>query len=513
MITNANRVHKTVADPIPEYESMISLWERSRAVISGERFVKELDELIDVRNYSNLLIPFSPNMSQAQYNFYRAEAELPGITSQYAKMLVGALLRKKPVIEFNIEGLEPVKSWVYEEFAQDNSTLISFLTEALKEELQTSRAWVYVDFPTMTEADLEMYSETAKPYPVLWKAESVISWKTAIGKDGVKKLTRIITKEYFEDYSKNEFHPEIRERVRVHDLDEQGLYRIRVYESESPNPSKVIAGKVQANTSEAKDTFILVDSPQYLVNGSRIDFIPAWPLNGSVEPEEPHLSSLIDREIALYNKISRRNHLLYGAATYTPWVASDMDDEQFEDIVASGLGTWLHLRAGDTIGVLETPTQALADMDRAIAAHYEEMAKMGIRMLSPETAQSGVALELRNASQTAQLGSLNIRISDTMKQIILFMINWRYGLSLDSSAINFSMSSDLHSTPLGADWLRLATEWYQQGLIPRSVWLSLLKANELLEAEYDDLAGMQEIAEDVALMQEAIEKQSAIDGE
>ncbi len=85
VVNAAQAVVKTVADPNASYESLKSLWNKSRAICSGERFVKDLDGLVSV---SNMLIPFSPSMSQRQYDFYKAEAELPGITAQFAKVFL-----------------------------------------------------------------------------------------------------------------------------------------------------------------------------------------------------------------------------------------------------------------------------------------------------------------------------------------------------------------------------------------------------------------------------------------
>lgn len=124
------------------------------------------------------------------------------------------------------------------------------------------------------------------------------------------------------------------------------------------------------------------------------------------------------------------------------------------------------------------------------------MAKLGIRMLSPETAQSGVALEIRNAAQTAQLGTLSTKISNTMEQVICFMLNWKYNLNISPAEIRFVLSGDFSPVPIGADWLRLATEWYESGLIPRSSWLILLKQNDMLEADYNDEEGKLEINSD-----------------
>jgi hypothetical protein len=495
---------KTVADPNASYDSLKPLWDKSRAVCSGERYVKEFDGLVDTIRFTNLLIPFSPSMSQSQYEFYKAEAELPGITAQFAKMLVGGLLRKQPILTLPNSVPEEAKNWIINEFGKDDTPLTSFLDAALYDEIQTSRAWVFVDYPqimnpqALSSEDFKKF----KPYPILQKAESIVNWRTKTNKHGKTLLDRVIVRGYRENYEVNEFHPTFRDTVWVHELDDQDLYCIRIYERSSDTTQvTVIDGKQYKNYDKERAPFELVDTiDNILSNGERLGYIPAWPLNGTVEAVEPMLMPVIDKEISLYNKISRRNHLLYGASTYTPIIISDMPDDDFDEIVQGGLGTWLRLRQGDDAKVLETPTAALQDMDRAIASSIEEMSKLGIKMLSPETAQSGVALEIRNAAQTAQLGTLSNKISNVMKQIITCMVNWRYDLQLECTDVEFTLTSDFNPVPLGSDWLRLATEWYQGGLIPRSVWLQLLKQNDMVEPEYDDEAAKQEITADQLLM-------------
>lgn len=504
IVNAAQSAVKTVADPNASYDSLKPLWDRSRAVCSGERFVKEFDGIVDTIRFSNLLIPFSPSMSQGQYDFFKAEAELPGITSQFAKMLVGGLLRKQPILTLPAGVPEEAKNWIINEFGKDDSPLTSFMDAALWEEVQTSRAWIFVDYPVITSAttmsteDFKKY----KPYPILHKADSIVNWRTRTNQFGKTQLDRIIVRGYQENFEANEFHPTYRDTVWVHELDDNGFYQIRIFERMSDTTNVVVIdGKQYKNYAKERAPFTLVDTiPNILANGERLSEIPAWPLNGTIDAVEPMLMAIIDKEVSLYNKISRRNHLLYGASTYTPIIISDMPDEDFDDIVNGGLGTWIRLRQGDDAKVLETPTAALQDMDRAIASAIEEMAKLGIRMLSPEAAQSGVALEIRNAAQTAQLGTLSNKISNVMKQIITFMINWRYNLQLTSADIEFTLSTDFNPVPLGADWLRLATEWYQAGLIPRSVWVQLLKQNDMIEPEYDDKTALQEINADQLLM-------------
>jgi hypothetical protein len=499
---------KTVADPSVEYETMIDVWKKNRAICNGERFVKEFDRYLDVRSFKNILIPFSPSMTPHQYSFYKAEAELPGIVAQFSKTLIGGLLRKQPVIKFPEEVHEELYNWIMHEFGKDDSPLTTFLDEALWEEVQTSRAWVFVDYPKidnpemLTNEDFLRY----KPFPILYKAEDIINTRTRTDHLGKTILDRVIVRGLKEYFDENEFHPTFRDTVWVHELDEQGFYRIRIFQVMSDTTNV----EVKHGQKEPKYDSVRMDEIEqhYIyVHGENLKFIPAWPLNGTIKITSPLLEPIVDKEIGLYNKISRRNHLLYGASTYTPYIASDMSDEDFETIVSSGLGTWIHLpQQGDQIGVLDTPTDALADMDRAIAATIEEMAKLGIRMLTPEVDQSGIALQIRNATQTAQLGSLNHKVTSTMRQVIAFMVKWRYNIDLQPADIQLTMSADFNPMPLGEGWLRIATEWYQQGLIPRSAWLSLLQHNDMLSADYNDEEGRMEITADLDMQMKRNEK-------
>ena len=258
-----------------------------------------------------------------------------------------------------------------------------------------------------------------------------------------------------------------------------------------------INGVIEQEYEDSADGgFVLYDTVYPMKFGQRLTRIPAFPLNGQIEPIEPVLMPLIDREVSLYNKVSRRNHLLYGAATYTPVVQSDMTDEEFEELVGAGLGTWLRVRKDESITVLETPTGALADMDRAIDATVAEMAKMGIRMLSPEQAASGVALEIRNASQTAQLGTMNAKISGSMQEILAFMINWKYDTDYTGNDVQFQLSSDFAATVGGEGAMRLVSEWYQSGIISRETWVNIAKYNDFLPADYNDEEAIEAIQTD-----------------
>ena len=491
--TPGSPVTKSVGDPSDSYLTLLPMWKKSRAILQGETYAKSHDEFVSFDG-SNLLIPFSPTMSQAQFEFYKHEAELPGLTSQYCRVLISALLRKKSQLKLPDELGDEALEWIEKDFTLDGQSLFNFLDNVIWEELQTSRAWIFVDYPDVSDVELEAMSdvekEKIKPYPTIATAESVINYQVKTHPvTKAKTLSRFVTRYLTETYEEdNPWHPTYVDTVADHYLDEAGLFVIDLYKLNS------VASEVEVNngtvTKDYKDKSSLAFEkyatilPQMF--GKRISRIPAWPLNGQVEPIEPILMPLIDREVSLYNKVSRRNHLLYGAATYTPIVKSSMTDDEFNTLVSAGLGSWLRVREGEDITVLETPTAALTDMDRAITSTVDEMAKMGIRMLSPEQDSSGVALEIRNASQTAMLGTLNAKISGTMSEVIAFMLNWKYDKDYTGNDVDFELSSDFSPMVGGDAAMQLITNWYQSGIISRDTFVRIAKYNDYLPANYND---------------------------
>lgn len=489
----------TVGDPNYSYRNAYGNWQRCRAIVRGQSAARNHDSHPDVNK--NLLLPFSPRMAPEHYEFFKKEGELPGLVSSYAKVLTGGLLRKQPQYTLPESLPADAKDWLEKDFGGESTSFVSFLSSAILEELTTSRCWVLVDFPSISaeawDAMTDAERNSHRPYCVVLPAEQVINWRTR-----GKKLVKVTTRAYEENWADGAHHPSYEDVVTDYYLDNTGGLCVQRYTRETIELAAVGPGgslqRAEGGSSDRRDWKPAGAVLLPTMHGKRLDRIPLFPLSGSVGVEEPILQVLIDREIGLYNKLSRRNHLLYGAATYTPYIAADMSDDQFTQIVNSGLGTWIHVEKGGTVGALETPTDALADMEKSIAATVEEMARMGIRMLAPEGGAntSGVSLEIRNAAQTAQLGLLAGKINQTLESVLALMLEWAYGDAVSPGSLEFALSQDFNPTPLGADWLKLVTEWYQAGLIPRTLWLSICRTNDIIPAEYDDLEGQQEISAD-----------------
>jgi hypothetical protein len=493
------RQKQSIGDPIAEYDSMLRHWRRSRAIIGGEIAAKDHDLFLDNTNYTNLLIPFSPTMSMEQYRWYVAEAELPGLTSQYSKILVGGLLRKSPSITLPESVPNEAEDWLRNYFTGRNTSLIAFLDDAIDEELKTGHCAISVDFPSVDDyqnLDLET-RQNLRPFPIIWKAEEIINWQVGTDRSGKEQLTRVIFRYVTEEFTDNQYHGNYVINIADHALVD-GRYQVQYWRKVDRGSVVASAGTVQHSGRADSDGWESGDMVVPLMGGEPLNFIPVFFLNGSIQPTVPILTPLVDREVALYNKVSRRNHLLYGAATYTPVIYSDMSDDNFREIVNAGLGSWIRLGQEDKADVLKTPTDALVDMDRAIESGIADMSRLGIRILAPESrsGDSGVALEIRNSAQTAQLAVLNTRISQTMREVIKVMLQWKYGRDIDLTDLDFTLSADFNPSPLGAEWLRLITEWYQARIIPRSAFIEAVKHHDLLPSDYNDDNALAEIGED-----------------
>ena len=526
-IYTGNGTPRNVGDPNARYQSLKETYRRNRACLSGERYVKDYDRSVGVKN---ILIPFSPNMTQGQYDWFKCEAEYPGLVETYSRVIVGALLRKLPQFELpedklTEEQMEEATNWLYNNFAQDNGSMTSFLDRALWEELQTSRAWVCVNYPVTNPDDFT--PEELQPYPILLAGESIINWETNINARTNKlEVTRLIIRMFRERPSvESQYHTDQIDTVWVHELDESGYYQILIYEKNDSTAAStpVRGGRIDQDYAQySADTWQLVETETNILRaGERLDYIPIFPLNGDIEPRDPFLSNMINREIGLYNRISRRNHVLYGSAAYTPVVFSDQLGEDEQDaIVSSGLGSWIFLDAAAKTDVLQVPVDSLEYLERAIENTINDLAHMGLRILTPEgtggSAASGIALEIRNAPQTAQLSNLASKISQQLASIIATMINWRYGLvgdqAIEAHELRFMLSQDLNPAPLGVDWLRLVAEWYQGGIIDKGTFIQMAKQNDILPPDYNDEEAQAEIESDPLVItpreREAMDRES-----
>ena len=172
----------------------------------------------------------------------------------------------------------------------------------------------------------------------------------------------------------------------------------------------------------------------------------------------------------------------------TPVLSGNFTPEDIKQIQDTGVGSVWFLPDGARADMLTAPTEALQAFEASILNTIEDMAKMGMRIISQEirSHQSGVALDVRNAPQTAQLGTFSIKISSQISKIIRTMVRWRYDIDFPDEDLQFVLSSDYQTGPQGLEWLRLIYEMWLANAIPEDVFKELLRRNELSEGDLSE---------------------------
>ena len=482
-----NEEYNDIGEPNPSYRDIKSTYIKMRACMSGERQVKAFDDRIKTDG-TNFLIPFSPYMDDDKYSWYKSEAEWLGFTENYARVLVGGLLRKQPnfMLPDSIpEALrDEITNWIVNDFDKTQGSLSAFLDHALWYEMVNSRSWIYINQPVDE-------TEQSMPYPLLINGESIINWQTSTRPEtGSIQLDFLIIEGLSIDRTNtpinNRYHPKRNRTIYLHELDPASGYYISRTFQENP----VFAGQDSAPVRDPSDLrfssrWVLTETQEdFTVNGERIDFIPIFPLNGYIEPIEPMLSSLVNTELGLYNRIGRRNHLLYGSASYTPVIlATALQEEDKTNIRQTGLGDYWFLNSEDDVKIVTAPSEALTALGEAIMETVTIMARLGVRILSNDenADQSGVALDIRNSYQAATLSALSKRINHQMRRIITLMINWRYDIDLNENDVVFELSSDFNNREIQIEWFRILMELNSREIVSHEVLERVLKDNEILD--------------------------------
>ena len=452
-----------VAKAHEEYFAYAPLWLRYRACLGGQEAVKLHDRLYpDIR----ILQLYRRGISTEDQRFYASRAYWPAIVSTYAQVLERALLRSAPLIQLP-PALEPEREWLEQQIGENGESLADFLSKMISSELTSSRAWVRTSLAEGGEY----------PFAEVIPAERVIDWRTAMV-DGRERLVQVRIVRTVSEFNFETFDEEFEDVIEVHELVE-GRYQIRVYRGAT---STTTAG-LNSSSYQLSETLTNISG-----QSGPIDFLPIFPVNGSIDPVQPLLSHLCNIEIDTYN-LSTRLENLFSAASMPTVVVKDSNlatQTSRDDQIAleRGYGSFVYVNSEASVEFLAAPVDAISHFQAEIQSKYELLAKLGIRMLSSEggTNQSGDALRIRNNFSQITLSYLSMLFSRATKRLITELMAWR-GLSFDPNDIDVTLSSSM-SRDLEIETLAFIRDLAEQGSISDEALDRLLKdANLILNSE------------------------------
>lgn len=385
----------------PQFSEFLEDWQMMRDTYRGERIIKEQGEKYLPATAG--MIADGMNIGATGYNAYQSykkRAVFPDYVKDAVQAMIGMMHSKPPVIELPA-ALENMR---YK--ATINGESLEYLLRRLNEQqLVAGRAGILLDLPVNPDP------ANPQPYIALYKAEHIINWDDgAVEELTLPQLNLVVLDE--SEYERDaDFVWTFKNKYRVLVLgdvaanENTGAYTSGLFldNNLSFNPELTNAPNLRGKTLN-KIPFVFVNSKDLV---SSVD--------------DPPLSGLAQLAIAIYRGEADYRQNLFMQSQDTLVVIGSAEEE-----FRVGTGSTLILaQGGDAkyVGVTSTglPEQRQAlENDKAMAA-----AKAGqlIDSRSKEK-ESGDALKIRVAAQTATLNQIALTGAAGLEQLLRIAAEW-----------------------------------------------------------------------------------------
>ena len=363
----------------PDYEDREADWQVMRDCDRGETQVK-------VREDEYLPIP-TGFVGTDFYSQYLLRAQFPEILQPTLDGMVGLIHRVEPNIE-----MPPAMEPLWERATKDGLPLEAFYRQITREILLMGRYVILADAP-IDGAPL--------PYLCGYKAESLINW------DDVNRSIFVLDETRKEnDPDTDEFEWGDVEEWRVFRF-QDGVYTIQVYNAEKePEPIITPAGLAGRGLTE-------------------IPIVVVGPRDLSLKPEGPPLWGVAKASLAIYRLDADYRHQLFMSGQDT-LVVTGVPEGQPSGGDKVGAGVKMVLPIGADAKYVGPAGKGMDAHRQAITDEREAAVAAGARLFdSKKSAESGDALRIRAAAQTATLTTISMAsgaaLEKSLRNIAMFM--------------------------------------------------------------------------------------------
>ena len=371
-----------VSQTHPDYDKMLPDWDLVRDAIEGESAVKD---------QGDVYLP-KPSGFTAQedggakmYNAYQLRAKFPEIMGPSIRGMVGVIHRVAADIELPTQ-LEPM----FEMATKDGQSLSALHERITYELLATGRYGLLVDAPADGEGDL--------PYIAGYKAETIINW--SVDSDFfVLDETRLV---------RDGFQWDEVEQYRVLKLGED--------DSQDPNaPPGVYTQQVFEGESEGE-----ILKPTMRGGGSleEIPFVVVGSTDVAADVDEIPLMGVARAAFTMFRLDADYKWQLFMSGQETLFVYSDTD----APVQVVGASVVINLPSGSKAEYIGPSGKTIEAHKQAIIDERNQAVAAGARIFDTEkkAQESGEALKIRFAAQTATLTSIAINSAKGLERALKF---------------------------------------------------------------------------------------------
>ena len=438
----------------PQYTEHLTQWVRCRAVIAGGDAV---------RAGGVAYLPALDGQDAGQYKAYQNRAGFFSATARTLDGLTGMIFRKDA--EFTAP--EPIDAYL-DDVTLSGISFASFAERFVDELLQVGRVGALVDYPQVDNAPQNLAEQLAnniRPYLAIYPTESIVNWKTR-SINNKQALSLMVLKEAIAEQGNDEFEHNTKTQYRVLDIDLDGFYRVRLFNSDNE--------------------FLNEFYP--LINGAKsreIPFVLANVLGEGADITKPPLLDLADANLEHYRMMADYRHGLHFTALPTPVVTGHTleTDEQgkVKDTLSIGSTTaWVFNDPQASAFFLEFSGAGLGALESAIARQENAMALLGARIIASdkkatETAQTA---EIHRAGEASVLSSIANSASRCLTRILQLMAQWDGA----RGECLVKLNTDFIGAYVTPQELTALLGLYQAGAISNETLFYNLKYGEIIES-------------------------------
>jgi hypothetical protein len=427
-----------------DYLEAINAWTRTRAMLKGADGIKE---------HADQYIPILPE-HLARPDSRRAYVERTPVypaSGRAADSLVSAIFRRDPQVKVparfdarldNIDGR--------------GNALYSFSQKVVREVLALGRHGLLIDLPSLDTPANE------PPYISSYTAENILNWRSRLI-NGQYVLDQVVLHEQASTAA--EFGSIHRAQYRILELDDSGLYRVRIFQQVASG-EVVEIDRIEPTTWGRKRLdripFVFLSA---LDTGPDIKRSPMLDL---IDANLDHVKVAADLATSLF-KVSSPTLLVVGLDEHT-LPSRDVH-----------MGGTIVLPAGASAEMLEFRGDGLGALERQLDRFERHMAHLGARLLEQpkRAAETAETTRLKQHGETSVLASVARTVSNGIRSALEIACQWE-GLG---GEIAFELNSDFFDATMEPAMLAELMRAVQSGYMPVDDLYWNLKRGELLRPE------------------------------
>jgi hypothetical protein len=394
---------------------------------------------------------------------YREDAQLTNFTARTVNGFVGLIFSKDPSYE-----LTPKTEHLLEDATGDSMHLFQLAKESCTETILTARYIILSDFPELETAvnrrDQQRLNLQSKLR--VWKAESAINWGYEY-RNNRKILNLLVLKDVIDYVDEDFIHHESNEYTVLR-LDQDGYYKIEVYDHEL--------------------TLIRENWPKK-GNGELFEIIPVSIIGAQRVGADPHTPPIYDIakiNLGHYKNSASQEESIKICGQPSLFFTTDLSREQFK--AANKNGIKIGARAGHNLGSSGSAQLLQASPNTLAGEGMEQKQRLafmvGAMLLQPQASnETAAAAKIRNKSEISVLDSIATNNSVGIRQNLRWCAEFE-GDNPDD--IQFELNYEFFEAVADSQAILAAIQLYDRGAIALPDLRHNARKSGLLEHTRDD---------------------------